>query len=193
VSSECRSEVSPLGSPRSVFERYLDVARAGRSQLAGRSLLQILTSSPNVKKFPPGDVVRNLLHVRLCPSHSARPQHALQRGSRSSRGRGSSVAPCLSLSCFALGFLNRGPGAGRPPAPAPGPAPLRSTTMCAIQHPSNATICAIKYVSTTVLFELRVAWYIHHLHCTWSRCTSRGRGPSCKAGLDLRVASVQDL
>jgi len=191
VSSECRSEVSPLGSPRSVFERYLDVARAGRTQLAGRSLLQILTSSPNVKKFPPGASWCVIYSVRLCPSHSARPQHALQRGSRSSRGRGSSVAPCLSLLFRLFARARRGP-AGRPP----GPAPLRSTTMCAIQHPSNATICAIKYVSTTVLFELRVAWYTSPplYMVALRRAVRRVAGlPSCKAGLDLRVASVQDL
>lgn len=172
VSSECRSEVSPLRSPCSVFERYLDVARAGRSQLAGRSLLQILTSSPNVKKFPPGDVVRNLLRVRLCPSHSARPQHALQCGSRSSRGRGSSVAPCLrlSLSCFASKidglFLNRAP----PPPRAPRRSAPRPCVPSSI-HQMRRSVLLNTYLR--LCYSSCVWRGIHHLHCVHGRAVRR--------------------
>ena len=193
VSSECRSEVSPLGSPRSVFERYLDVARAGRSQLAGRSLLQILTSSPNVKKFPPGDVVRNLLRATLpvtLSTPSARPPTRLEvePGTRF-------VRRALFEFVVSLWLSRPRPGraaGGRPPPP--GPAPLRSA-------PRPRVPSSIHQMRRSVLLNtyLRLCYSscvwrgIHHLHCTWSRCTSRGRGPSCKAGLDLRVASVQDL
>jgi hypothetical protein len=100
--------------------------------------------------------------VRLCPSHSARPQHALQRGSRSSRGRGSSVAPCLSL-LFRL-FAHVAARRGAPLAPRrSAPRPCVPSSI----HQMRRSVLLNTYLR--LCYSSCVWRGIHHLHCTWSR------------------------